>query len=778
MSKRPATLVDGLARALLEAADAYDRGRDWPAAVLWPDPERHWTAVFEPLRALLKPRGVALYQLGDYAPDKGIGPAIWLRCLIDTDLLGASPAPGDIAVFLLPSISTAALRAPETLDRLVHPLVETQYRGEVFRHRRQARDWTLGPFLRSPDQGLGLDMAVDQKTDEAALNALRELLQLPLEHLPTRQLTAEDFNRLIVQDEIRDLLAWIADPDDLRRRKGDAEWSAFTGLIDKSYGLDLSGKGALQTALEKLRRNDKAWSGVNSRLLDNPQQWRNVCEQLRKSEPTTGFFDDPAPNTAAGTAHLERQLEHDLASVAELSHADACGRILELEQQHRERRANLWARLGEAPLAKTLEHLARLAMAVGEAVPGDDLTSLSEAYVSMGWRADSAMIDALASNSAHVGGPRQPLIEKVVAALYRPWAEVLTERFREAHQAAGANAKPTPPRYDAGTCVIFVDGLRMDLAQRLVERLDGALLRWRLSPIPTVTATAKPLITPVADAVSGNGKASDFLPLEASSGQPATTARLRNAMLARGIQVLEPNEVVGPNGDRAIGWTECGHVDKDGHSLGLRLAGQIDGEIERIANRVLALQKAGWPTIRVMTDHGWLLVPGNLPKVTIAASIVETAWSRVASLSGAAAPDANVVPWHFDDTVRIVVPPGISAYRAGEAYAHGGISPQECVIPDIIVGGAITKTRMAIGEIVWKRWKLTVTTTDDASGHRVELRRTNAAPVPIERETLEGSRIELWVDSDVDEETAVEIVLLDRQGVELDRKKSRVGERQ
>jgi hypothetical protein len=34
------------------------------------------------------------------------------------------------------------------------------------------------------------------------------------------------------------------------------------------------------------------------------------------------------------------------------------------------------------------------------------------------------------------------------------------------------------------------------------------------------------------------------------------------------------------------------------------------------------------------------------------------------------------------------MPSGAEAFRAGEVYSHGGLSPQECVIPDIIVHGS------------------------------------------------------------------------------------------
>ena len=189
---------------------------------------------------------------------------------------------------------------------------------------------------------------------------------------------------------------------------------------------------------------------------------------------------------------------------------------------------------------------------------------------------------------------------------------------------------PAAPRCRPWRCVLFVDGLRYDLGRRLADRLaamDNLRLSWRLAPIPTVTATAKPLVTPVADAISGIGRADAFLPLESSSGRPATTDRLLAAMRARGMQILEKTETRGPLTPQTIGWSECGHLDSDGHHLGARLAAQIEAEIDSIARRVEALRRAGWARVQIVTDHGWLLVPGGLPKAVIAASIIETAWS-------------------------------------------------------------------------------------------------------------------------------------------------------
>src|SRR5207247_2846429 len=62
--------------------------------------------------------------------------------------------------------------------------------------------------------------------------------------------------------------------------------------------------------------------------------------------------------------------------------------------------------------------------------------------------------------------------------------------------------KPGPPASAAkGTATVFVDGLRLDLAHRLQDRLASTGLEVQatttLAALPTVTETAKPALLPV-----------------------------------------------------------------------------------------------------------------------------------------------------------------------------------------------------------------------------------------------------------------------------------------
>ena len=489
---------------------------------------------------------------------------------------------------------------------------------------------------------------------------------------------------------------------------------------------------------------------------------------------------DPATNPH-DNALAEKMLAQDLSTLSSMSPSEASKKVVALEERHRGRRDTLWARLGEAPLACALEPLARLAAATEALVAGDTLAAIAAAYAEDGWRVDAALIETIAA-----AGTREELVARASGALYRPWVDALARRFRTAVEAAGAAGRPTPLLVEPGTMVLFVDGLRMDVGRAVVERLielgAPATLAWRLAPVPTVTATAKPLVTPVADAIHGAGKANDFLPLDASSGKPATTDVLRKAMLARGIQVLDKDATLPPEKATSIGYAECGNLDHDGHALQLRLAGQVATEVGRVVDRALTLRAAGWGKLRIVTDHGWLLMPGGFTSVKLPSSVTETNWSRAAVLSPGAAPELPWLPWYWDASVRIAMPPGAEAFRAGDVYSHGGLSPQECVIPDISVGGSGATVGVKGAKIVgvtWRRLRLVVDLAGDLSGYSVEVRRAprDSASRLGEPATIDGSQAKYTMSDEIDEGEKVHVVLLDRHGSVADAKVTAVGER-
>ncbi len=87
--------------------------------------------------------------------------------------------------------------------------------------------------------------------------------------------------------------------------------------------------------------------------------------------------------------------------------------------------------------------------------------------------------------------------------------------------------------------------------------------------------------------------------------------RFRKLLDEIGFQILGGGETGKPDGR---GWTESGNLDQSGHAEGLNLARRVREHLSGFVERIAGLLEAGWQEVRVVTDHGWLLVPGGLPK--------------------------------------------------------------------------------------------------------------------------------------------------------------------
>ena len=141
----------------------------------------------------------------------------------------------------------------------------------------------------------------------------------------------------------------------------------------------------------------------------------------------------------------------------------------------------------------------------------------------------------------------------------------------------------------------------------------------------------------------------------------------------------------------AVAWTEFGNLDSIGHQEGSGLAHRIPELIASLVYRVESLLAAGWREVRIVTDHGWLLLPGGLPKTDLPKYLTATRWRRCAVVKESAIVDVPCFPWFWAEKVRIACPPGIDCFMAGEEYSHGGLSLQECLVPQLIgPGGCAT----------------------------------------------------------------------------------------
>jgi len=756
--------VDALRESFADALRAPE-GWSVPVALLWTDAEAQWLPILGALRAAYP----WVYVLGKYDPETKTGPAIWLKCIVDRTLPEAPPE-GETPILYLPHVRRQELRGAGDCPVHLQPLVELQYRGCVWR-QSNGHDWSVRAFLVSED-GLDLDVAADRRTEEAMLRALPLLAELDLSPLRGRRLDADDFDKLSVADPVRDLLLWLNQPETFEAGAKGARWESFRSVVQSEFGLDPEQISPSEVA-GRLLRADLSLDPIWMRFVEAPQLYPGVAKLLRdpagvgQGQLTLDPARDPRINERE-----ENELRQELEAASRMAHAAARAKVLELEARHGERRGWVWARLGWSAWAMALEPLARLARAAEAPVGGGTLAAAAAAYAESGWRCDAAAMEALACFRS---GPEAALLAQVVRALYEPWLAGSALHFQSlvagdpkaAREAVGG----TP--VEAETCLLFADGLRFDLAAKLAAELEGRSMKvnlaWRLAALPTVTATGKPAAAGMGKGIRG-GDGADFTPLvETKSGwKPLATALFRERLEAAGVEVLDSDETRMPAGAPGGGWTESGSIDSKGHSLQEELVHQLPAEIEKIAGRVAALLDAGWRRVRVVTDHGWLLLAGGLPKVELPSYLVETKWARCALVKGQPDLAVPVAAWHWNEAVRIASPPGIACFRAGEAYAHGGISPQECVAPVLEVERGFGATYASIQSVDWRGMRCRVRVETNDPGVKVDLRtnwkQPNTSIAAAVKEVGAGGEVSLAVPDDQYEGAAASVVVLDRDG--------------
>lgn len=778
---KPGTVLDELLGSLGGAGEYNPDDQAAPAAILWTDKERLWEALAPRLRDALP----QFLTLGDYDPSKKTGPAIWIRCMMARTLPGADWPPEAVPVLYLPGVSRHELRAVEECPRFLQPLVELQYRGVWFT-QENTKDWTVSAFLASKRGGLGLELATDEATREAAVQALGRLAETPLAELRGRRLQAKDFHALLQPDPVKQLLRWLDDPKGARAGRPPEEWKAFGAVCRDRFGFDPETDGEL-VAAEKLGARQVAWEPVWSRFAEAPAAYANIPELLRRAKPQEEgpplfFHPECWPQC---NERDEDELRERLAKTGSLAPEKAAQEVEKLESRHGFRRGWVWARLGQAPLALALEALVRLARGTRKKLGGEDAPALVAAYASEGWRVDAAAMEALAAVSK---GADAQAVKPAVRALYKPWLEAGAERLQDLlrerpFEDAGALPKALAG-VAPGTCILFADALRLDLGKQLRSCLEegGFVVEesWRWAPIPTVTATAKPAASPVGDLVGGEGGSEEqFQPAVRESRQALTIERFRRLLADRGFQDLRGDDTGNPTG-RA--WTEYGEIDRRGHDEGWKLARRLGEEIQGLMDRIRGLFEGGWREVRIVTDHGWLLLPGDLPKVDMPGYLVESRWTRCAAVKPGSRVDLPTAPWYWNREVVVALAPGAGSFRAGVEYSHGGLSLQECVVLDLVVRPAEPSAPAATVESVrWAGLRCRVRVEGARAGWRVDLRTKAADPASSLARDKESKvvgpdgEVSLVVDDPDLEGTAATVVILDADGRPVAKRNTTVG---
>jgi hypothetical protein len=326
---------------------------------------------------------------------------------------------------------------------------------------------------------------------------------------------------------------------------------------------------------------------------------------------------------------------------------------------------------------------------------------------------------------------------------------------------------------------VFSDALRFDAGRKLVAALERRGLYcetgWRLAALPTVTPTAKPAVSPIADQMSGGDEPS-LGPVVKATGATSTAAAFRKLLDGVGYQVLTGDALGDPSG---MAWTELGAIDQYGHEHGWNLAHHLQGELRNLERRIDALLGRGWQKVVVVTDHGWLLLPGGLPKIELKEHLTVLRKGRCAVLKEGAQTDQHTVPWRWNKDVRIAVASGIACYEAGKEYEHGSISPQECIVPVITVSRPISLAaqEVAITGVIWKGLRCAISVSEAGPDLMADIRTKagNAATSLTKPRPIEAGAASLLVEDDDQLGAAAFAVVVSSEGALLAQAQTTVG---
>ena len=764
------TIAEEFIKTLRNAAHYNRNDLAAPRVVLWPDGESLWAKVIPGLRENLP----ELLVLDPAEVTAAGGPSTYLRYLI-------TKAEGKVPIVYLPGVSRQAFRSAAGFPETARHLYALQFQGQ-FWAQVNGKDWTPLAFLSSADGGLDLDVARDAATLEALASQLTHLMATPVEQLEGQRINAELLHGLVADDPVRMMLQWMASDGRVQEAwSKSSQWQGFTALAKKQFKLDPAKDGVI-TAAELLVKGAKGWDPVWMRYRESPQAYAGLRQILDRVSPD-GLSGSDNERLPAENLQQEERLREGLMALDALSFKDARRGLADLAKQHVPRSNWVWSRLGESPLAQAMVHLANMLLAMEKGLDTSSWEGLAKDYLEKGWAVDASAREAYAAVSRATDPTAAT--KAVTAALrstYLPWLEDLATRCQSISETYPKRGPADAARFtpQPGSILLFVDGLRADLAvelsSMLAEQDINVTRHGAWSALPTVTATAKPAWAPMTEHVHGEDIGAGFEPM-LNNGKVLRTNEFRAKLVELGWHYLGSSET----GDPATSaWTEAGAFDRYGHEQGAKLAWRIHEELVAIRQRVLELLNAGWTTVHVLTDHGWLWMPGGLPKVDLPKHLTVSKWGRCAVPQGDAKHGLPSVGWFWGAEHPVVLAPNVCVFMNGVEYAHGGLSIQEALTPVLeLTRGAGAPSGITIAAYKWVGMRLQVTLAGDRTGVTVDIRvkpadaATSVLPAP--KPTDEQGKTSLTVADDTLEGSAAVLVVL-KDGVVVAKQTVTIGE--
>jgi hypothetical protein len=768
------SIYDKVLKALKQAEQHNSNIMVKPEVILWPDPEKQWSEVIP----IMQEDFPHLISYGKYVPELRQGPSIWIKCMVARVLPEANWPDNVTPVIYLPGVSKNDLRNVEDAKLEFQPLLEYQYTGTTF-VQENGKEWTILAFMENSVQGLGLKVAKDEATKNALKKALPRLFR-DNEIFEGKTIIDCDFlNNQLFPDIIHNILRWMCTGDSFLQEMPGGKRDVFINICKTQYDFTPDHK-IIYSIAEKLGAQRNQWKYVWQMYANAPNKYPEIEELLRSAKPEDlgeGVFAFPEESWPQVNEQLENELRESLEKIARLSPDKAQIKLNELYGKHEKRSGWVWFELGYSPLVKALPLLISLTEITLKSFPSLSVNEIKEYYISEGYMADQCMRKAMACIKTEKD---RTVLKSIIKLLYTPWLESITKKFQGLIQKDPSVFTSQIASSEDESYVLFVDALRFELAKEFEERFKKSDYKITLisvwSAIPTVTPTAKPNVSPIISGVSVTSEFVEFRP-QLNNGKDLQMAAFKEAIESDEFNFVKNGDIL--NTEKKY-WQEIGDIDKRGHEEQAGIVKRIDELFDYVQEIIDSVFEKGIRKLKIVTDHGWLLLPGGLPKTQLNEGLTETRWGRCALIKEGAKSDLLQLPWRWNPSVFVAYAPGISFFKANQEYAHGGISIQECLLPILTIEKS-TDSGLApkIMNVKWVNLKCAIETENAGKDFTLDIRtKFNDETTTIvisKNKGVDENKGSLMVSDDAESQAAT-IVLLDNKGRIRDKKVTTVGE--
>ncbi len=766
------SLFDKVYQALIQAESHNSSIMAKPEVILWPDPERQWEEVMPSLQEEIS--HILIY--GNYNKEKRQGPAIWIKCMVAKMLTEANWDDSKVPVIYLPGISKNKLRNVEHAGLDIQPLLEYQYTGTLFL-QENGKEWTVLAFMENSIDGLGLKVAKDNATKDALKKSLPLIFRDNDVFVGKSVIDAAFLNNYIFPDVIPAILAWMCKGPAWIEALTPGKREVFTALCISQFEFEPDHKN-IKAIAEKLGAQKNAWKQVWQFYTNAPAKFPEIEQLLRMAKPAdlgTGFFELPRESWPQVNEEMEDTLRNELNKLVKKDHTGIVSGLNKLLQANKERSTWVWTELGDSPLLRALNHLIRLAERVSVPYPSNSLNELVLFYTTSGYEVDTAMRKAYISVKTQKD---RKVVTDLIRLLYQPWLENITIKFQKLTIQDLSSYRSKGPAADEPPFYLFVDAFRFEAAREFEDRCRKHHLKTELlatySALPTLTSTAKVKASPVAREVSVTSEIKDFTP-QFKSGKYANIVALREELEKAGYchgvkKGFDPGKKY---------WVEIGSIDTHGHDEQAEMLRRMDDLFDEIMEIINIAEESGLKSVKIVTDHGWLMLPGGLPAEKMVKDLTIARCGRCALIKEGVKTEFTQLPWEWNPLTYVAYAPGISFFKVNEEYAHGGISLQECIIPELTITiEQKEQINAKLTAVKWSNLRCNVETEYAPDGFKVDIRTkyndASSSVVISVKKVIESNACSLLAD-DAALDSAAFIVLTDENGMIIDKMNTTIG---